>query len=316
MLILENSISECYSVQKEPITTYKKIPWGDDRMVEIYLLEQLDAFARHGTLSAASEELHISQPALTRSMKKIEEELGVTLFERHKNRLILNENGKLAAERAAHVLEEDRDMVRIVQAFDKSHRTIALGSCAPVPAYELTPHLQQMFTDMTISTDTRSDDVLLKGLFDGTYQMIVLHEKPQDDGLITRECGHESLSVSVPPAHPLAAFDSISFADLEDIPMLQYTKVGFWYDLTLRMIPHPHLLLQDSRDAFTEIANASALPTFFSSWFNKFEQRGTKNRKIIPLSDPEASVTYYLVCLKEEYPRFRSFFSHIPEWAW
>lgn len=289
---------------------------GDIRMIEIYLLEQLDAFARHGTLSAASEELHISQPALTRSMKKIEEELGVTLFERQKNRLTLNENGKLAAERAAHVLEEDRDMVRIVQAFDRSHRTIALGSCAPVPAYELTPHLQQMYTDMTISSDTKTDDILMQGLMNNTYQLIVLHEEPQDESLFFKECGHESLSVSVPPAHPLAAFDSISFADLEGIPMLQYTKVGFWYDLTLRKVPNPHLLLQDSRETFTEIANASALPTFFSSWFDKFEQRGNENRKIIPLRDPEASVTYYLVCLKKEYPRFRSFFSHISEWAW
>ena len=38
-------------------------------MIELYLLEQLDAFARNGTLIRASEELHISQPALSRSMK-------------------------------------------------------------------------------------------------------------------------------------------------------------------------------------------------------------------------------------------------------
>lgn len=285
-------------------------------MIEIYLLEQLDAFSRCGTLSAASEELHISQPALTRSMKKIEEELGVTLFVRQKNRLHLNENGKLAAERAAHVLEEDRDLIRTVQAFDRSRRTIALGCCAPVPAYELTPHLQQMYSDMTISSDTKSDDILLRGLKNENYQLIVLHEKPQDDDLYTAECGHESLSVSVPPAHPLAVFDTISFADLEDVPMLQYTKVGFWYDLTVEKIPHPHLLLQENRETFTEIAGSSALPTFFSSYFNKFENRDTANRKIIPLSDPEATVTYYLTCRKKEYPRFRSFFSHLKEWAW
>ena len=42
-------------------------------MIEIYLLEQLEAFARCGTLSGAAEELHLSQPALTRSMKKLED---------------------------------------------------------------------------------------------------------------------------------------------------------------------------------------------------------------------------------------------------
>lgn len=286
-------------------------------MIEIYLLEKLDAFARCGTLSAASEELHISQPALTRSMKKLEEEMGVTLFDRQKNRLYLNENGKLAAERAAHVLEEDRDLVHTVQAFDRSRRTIALGCCAPVPLFELTPHLQRMYNKMTISSEIKSDDLLLKGLRDESYQLVVLHELPEEDSddLYYRVCGHESLSVSVPPAHPLAAFDSISFEDLDDVPMLQYTNVGFWYDLTIKKIPHPHLLLQENRETFTEIADASALPTFFSDYFNEYEQRETNHRKIIPLSDPEASVTYYLVCLKKNQSRFRSFFSHLKEWA-
>ena len=67
-------------------------------MIEMYLLEQFVAFAQTGTLSGASEKLHISQPALSNSMKKIEDILGVSLFERKSNRLVLNENGKLASE--------------------------------------------------------------------------------------------------------------------------------------------------------------------------------------------------------------------------
>ena len=39
-------------------------------MMELYLLEQLIAFSRQGTLSGAAEKLHISQPALSQSMKK------------------------------------------------------------------------------------------------------------------------------------------------------------------------------------------------------------------------------------------------------
>ncbi len=49
-------------------------------MLNLCELEQLCAFARYGTLSKAAEELHISQPTLTRSMQHLEEEFGVALF--------------------------------------------------------------------------------------------------------------------------------------------------------------------------------------------------------------------------------------------
>ena len=59
-------------------------------MIELYELRQLAAFAEAGTLSEAAEVLHLSQPALSRNMKKLEEDLGISLFERSKNNLELN----------------------------------------------------------------------------------------------------------------------------------------------------------------------------------------------------------------------------------
>lgn len=53
-------------------------------MIELYELRQFAAFAGCGTLSDAAKLLHLSQPALSRNMKKLEEELGVTLFTRTK----------------------------------------------------------------------------------------------------------------------------------------------------------------------------------------------------------------------------------------
>lgn len=54
-------------------------------MIELYELRQFAAFAGAGTLSGAAEILHLSQPALSRNMKKLEDELGIILFNRKKN---------------------------------------------------------------------------------------------------------------------------------------------------------------------------------------------------------------------------------------
>ena len=97
-------------------------------MIEIYLLEQLAAFAQYGTLSKAAEELHISQPALSRSMKKLEEDLGVKLFVRESKKISLNETGQLAAALAQSQVNQNKEMVSRVIAFDRSLHSIRIGA--------------------------------------------------------------------------------------------------------------------------------------------------------------------------------------------
>lgn len=105
-------------------------------MIETYLLEQFAAFARCGTLLKASEELHITQPTLSRSMKKLEEELGVSLFHRENSKLSLNQTGRIAAEYAQKALSANQDFIDRVLSFDRQLRTISIGSSSPFPINE------------------------------------------------------------------------------------------------------------------------------------------------------------------------------------
>lgn len=56
-------------------------------MIEFYQLEQLVTIAKEGTLSKAAEVLLISQPALTRSIQRLEDDLNIKLFDRKKNQI-------------------------------------------------------------------------------------------------------------------------------------------------------------------------------------------------------------------------------------
>ena len=59
-------------------------------MLDLLDLEQLVAFADYGTLSKTAEQLHLSQPTITRTMKRIEDSFGVSLFVRGKNKIAFN----------------------------------------------------------------------------------------------------------------------------------------------------------------------------------------------------------------------------------
>lgn len=280
-------------------------------MIETYLLENLAAFARCGTLSAAAEELHVSQPALTRSMQKLEDILEVPLFDRQKNRIALNEYGRLAASHAERILEEEEEMVRLVRSLYRSHRTIVLGSCAPMPLLQIQAVLTRLFNEMTISTEIQDDDVLIKGLLDDTYQLAVFHEEPSADGLYYRPCGEEHLNVSLPPHHPLAGQTSLTLRDLDGISILQRSVVGFWFKVCQAKMPNAHFLMQDEFETFMEIVQSSSLPTFSTDLSLRLNPERKDLRVNIPLTDPEVNVTFYLACKKEDRGRFRRLFAEM-----
>ena len=279
-------------------------------MIEIFLLEHLNAFARNGTLRRAAEDLHISQPALSRSMKKLESELGVSLFDRDKSKITLNETGKVAAIYAERVLEADRELMENTVAFDRRRRTVTVGSCAPFPVCELLPILQELFAGMALTTEVVEDERLISGLKNGAYQLVVLHERVEDEMLICQRYLDERLYITVSADHPLATKKEVSFRDLEGIPILTSGKAGFWLTLCRQKMKASNLLIQNSTDAMTELVDASTLPVFNS---DRMLERGyhVEGRVSIPVSDPEAGVTYYLACLAVEQKRYAPVFHAI-----
>lgn len=102
-------------------------------MIDLELLEELVAFQKYGTLSATAEHLMITQPSVTRGMKRLEQELGVELFNRQVNRITLNETGELAASEAKKLLQAENDFTEKILNFSKMQNYINIGSVAPGP---------------------------------------------------------------------------------------------------------------------------------------------------------------------------------------
>ena len=137
-------------------------------MIDLYELRQLTAFADLGTLSRVAEEFHISTPSVTRAMQHLEENLGVALFTRGKNRIELNETGKAAVESARKLLQEAEQAVQQVRAFDQRQHTVVVKSCAPAPLWELLLKLDTERPGKMVSLTTSPHSKVLSGWGEGS----------------------------------------------------------------------------------------------------------------------------------------------------
>ena len=285
--------------------------------MELYQLRQLVAFAEYGTLSKAAEMVHMSQPALSRSMQNLEAELGVPLFSRTKNHIALTEVGVLAAQHAHVVVSAHDDMIGAVREADRRLRSFSFGSIAPAPMWELAPIASKVFTGKTIQSDLQETEVsLIRGLDNGTYNLIILlHplEAKKSDGTpryICKAFVREELSVVLPVSHQLAKRKKLQLQDLAGEKLLIHNNIGFWYSVCKQKIPDAVFLEQSDLSALREIVHASELPSFITNITNT--NNAIPHGKVaIPLSDPEVNVQFWCVCLAENAREYQALFKAI-----
>src|SRR5262245_9309051 len=110
------------------------------RSMELEDLRIFLAVVRRGTLTAAGEETHLSQPAITRRLQGLERRLGARLFEREGRRLRLTDAGAHFQRRAEGILEQVWDLATEVAAFGEGARgQLRIGATVTACLYLLPP---------------------------------------------------------------------------------------------------------------------------------------------------------------------------------
>ncbi len=290
-------------------------------MLDLHELEQFVTFAKCGTLSKTAEVLNISQPTITRTMQHVEEAFAVTLFERGKNRIALNETGKKAVECAEKLLEKAEDTVRTVQIFDKNMHTIRVESCAPAPLWTLLPELTARYHENMISSRLVEIEDIVKHVREGECDVGILpgplmrydhadagkpNEEKAENKLVDVSYFREKLNVCIPKGHELANEKELSMAQLNGFNCLLRDQIGFWTDLCHEKMPASKFLIQTDEFAFEELIRASTLFCFTSNFATDVNHL-LNGRKVIPLTDTEADVTYHLICRKEKEELIRNY---------
>lgn len=251
-------------------------------MIELNQLEQLICIAENKTISKAAKELLISQPALSRSMQRLESDLGVELFDHYKNKIALNKNGELVVKHAQKIIKSIQTMVSDVQEYDQSFHRISIATCSPAPMWDIEPLIQEIYPQMNIQTKVLEQKELLTKLKEKEYQLIITPEQVDDSQYVCIPYIEEDLLLSLPLNHPLTSKKEIKFHDLDGQTMLLYSNIGFWHDLHMQKTPKTKYLLQEERLTFNEIVKASTLPSYTSNLSIKREGKmSDRDRKSV-----------------------------------
>ena len=194
--------------------------------MRIEQLEYIAAVIEYGSLRRASERLHVSQPALSDAVSKLERELGVTLLERHRTGARISAAGRELMGSMVEVLEAV-DRLRAAAGDQLSAgRTLRIGSVNAGTATLLLPAVHA-FRDArphaSVEIRNLQQEEITVGLLEGSLDLGLVNLLSGDDlaqGLLGHELAIGRPVAVLPGGHPLASADDISVDDLREQPFV------------------------------------------------------------------------------------------------
>ena len=167
----------------------------------------------------AAAQCQVSQPALTKAIKRLEDYLGSTLFVRDGRRVIVSEFGKILHPNLEEMLRQDQAVKTLSKNFRLLDKTpLSVGVMVTIGPTALAPFLVDFRTKhpgIEVSVVERPLMELLRALKEGEVEVALLHDPEQDNGDIRAEPIYQERYVIVlPPGHALAARDEIRLKDL------------------------------------------------------------------------------------------------------
>ncbi|WP_137295482.1 LysR family transcriptional regulator [Nocardioides dongxiaopingii] len=190
--------------------------------MRIEQLQYLAAVTQHGSLRRASERLHLSQPALSEAISKLERELGVTLLDRRRSGARISRDGRELLQHMVEVLEAV-DRLKVA-AGDRSARSrqVRLGTVNAATTTLLVPaiaRVQAEHPETNLELLTLQQPDIDQGLLEGSLDLGLVNVLGGDDppvDLVGTDLVHGRPVVVLPTSHPLAARSHVTVDELRE----------------------------------------------------------------------------------------------------
>lgn len=201
--------------------------------MELRHLRYFAAVAEEQNVTRAAARLHVSQPALSRQVHDLQDELGFALFEHGAKAVRLTAAGRVFLVEARAVLLRADEAVRTAKAVATGqHGEIHVGY-APSLTVEILPRALRIYQEanpgVRVQLHDLSTEEMLRGLRDEKLHVALMIQVPAKalSELVFEELHRYAVCVALHPAHPLARARKVGLKDLADERLIAFTLADY-----------------------------------------------------------------------------------------
>jgi LysR family transcriptional regulator, benzoate and cis,cis-muconate-responsive activator of ben and cat genes len=191
------------------------------------------AVAEAENVTRAAAKLHVAQPAVSRQIRDLEDELGLALLERTAKSVRLTDAGRIFLEEARAVLQRADDAVKVVRAVAGGTRGQLHVGYAPSLTVQILPRALRRFQvewpGVRVSLHDLSTEEMLAGLRENRLDLALMVQPTagQLRGLKFHELARYALCAAVAPGHRLAKGRSLALSKAVAEPLIGYSRAEY-----------------------------------------------------------------------------------------
>ena len=257
--------------------------------MEIAQLQAFVSVAQNGSFSITAIELHLTQPAISRRISTLEEDLSCKLFDRIGHRIQLTEAGKRLLPRAISILQELEDCKKYIQNIEKTiSGTLTLAASHHIGLHRLPETLKQytkQYKDVELDFQFMDSELACAAVQAGKIELAVITlPLINDNNLLMEALWLDHLHCMVSTEHQLNKKKTVTIEDLAAVPMLLPKDQTF----TSQIIERPFLernLALNTRMQTNELENLRMMVEIGLGWSVLPETMLRDPLVIIPVKD-------------------------------
>jgi LysR family hydrogen peroxide-inducible transcriptional activator len=225
-------------------------------------LRYIIAVARECHFGKAAERCHVSQPTLSVAVRKLEDELGLQIFERARGEVRVTRDGEEVVRRATQIVEAADALKAFARhQLDPLQGTLRLGAIFTVAPYllpHLVPELKQKAPNMTLRLDEDYTANLRAKLRQGELDAIIVARPFEEPDCTIVDLYDEPFVAVLPRAHPMAKRETLRLDDLASANLMLLGPGHCFRDQILAFCPECQKAAANGLD---EIIQGSSLST-------------------------------------------------------